>query len=224
LDAGALSGGDVSDAPFCLVDGAAPVADLTSPNGGESWTVGDLHAVTWTASDNIAVTGIDLDFSNDDGVTWVSVAVGEANDGSYDWTVPNDATVLARLRVTAHDAAGHSTADPSDATFTIAAQSGVAFLPATLARPLVLQNRPNPFNPTTRIGFGLPVAGAARLAIYSLEGRLVRTLADRVFPSGYSELSWDGRGDDGSAQPSGVYFYRFEAGGVVETKRLVMSK
>lgn len=105
-----------------------------------------------------------------------------------------------------------------------AATSADNYVPDVLSRPVLLQNRPNPFNPTTRIGFTLPAPGHVTLRVYSLEGRLVRTLVDDPRAAGPNEAVWDGRADDGTPSASGVYFYRFESGSTVETRRLVLSK
>ncbi len=73
---------DTSAADFAI-KGAVTV---TSPNGGETWGMGTLHAITWTASDNVAVTAVSLDYSTNNGGSWSSIATGLANSGSYNWT------------------------------------------------------------------------------------------------------------------------------------------
>ena len=89
---------------------------------------------------------------------------------------------------------------------------------------MLLQNHPNPFNPVTRIGFGLPAAGHARITIFSIGGRLVRRLVDRDFDKGYHEVSWDGLDDAGGPASSGLYFYRLESDGAVESRRMILSR
>jgi hypothetical protein len=111
------------------VDVLPPVADLTSPAGGESWQVGSSHAITWNASDNVGVTSVDLDWSSDGGGSWSPVAAAIANSGSYAWQVPASATTDARVRVTARDAAGNTGSAASAAAFrvdwwTVAASAG----------------------------------------------------------------------------------------------------
>jgi hypothetical protein len=96
-----------------------PVVAVIAPNGGETWTPGTIHDITWTATDNVAVTAIDLAYSVDDGANWIDIATGEVNDGSYAWTVPNTPTLQARVEVIARDAAANLAADASDAVFTI---------------------------------------------------------------------------------------------------------
>ena len=84
------------------------------------------------------------------------------------------------------------------------------------------QNVPNPFNPLTHITFRVAVPGEARLRVYDIAGRLVRTLvADWREPGVYSEV-WDGKGDEGNALPCGVYFYSIKAGHFVATRKMVL--
>ena len=111
----------VAGAPATVpIDNQAPVVQVTSPNGGEVWLIGSSQSVTWTATDNTGVADVDIAYSTDGGASYPNViATGIANSGSYAWTVPNDATTQARVRVTAHDVVCSSGADASDANFTI---------------------------------------------------------------------------------------------------------
>jgi len=84
--------------------------------------------------------------------------------------------------------------------------------------------RPNPFNPSTTIAFALPEAGAARLAVYDVSGRLVTVLADGLHDAGEHAAVWDGRDSAGRQLGSGVYFVRLEAAGSVSTRKMVMVK
>jgi len=102
-------------------DVTAPTVGLTSPNGGESWVIGSIHNILWTATDDVGVTGVDLEYSTNGGSGWSAIASGLANTGSYAWTVPGPATTQARVRVTARDAAGHSAQAASAANFEIRA-------------------------------------------------------------------------------------------------------
>ena len=67
---------------------------------------------------------------------------------------------------------------------------------------------PNPLNPKATLTFSMTKAGSARVALYDLSGRLVRTLLPESYVSaGYHDLTIDGRGERGEKLSSGVYFY-----------------
>jgi len=72
-------------------------------------------------------------------------------------------------------------------------------------------NYPNPFNPSTRIRFGLPQNAQIRLVIFNLLGEKVRTLVDASFMAGFHELTWDGMNENGQQVSSGLYLYKLEA-------------
>ena len=94
--------------------------------------------------------------------------------------------------------------------------------PKALLTTYLGQNFPNPFNPVTKIEFGLDANAVMTLRIYDAAGRLVRTLVEGARPAGrYSEL-WDGRDSRGAAVASGIYFYRLDAGSFTQTKKMVL--
>lgn len=121
-DAAANAGQDLSDSAFTISapDTITPTVTVWAPNGGETWAAGSTENITWNATDNVAVTSVDLYYSNDGGTSFKSIATGETNDGTYSWTVPNDPTTSAYVKVVAYDAAGNTGEDLSDAPFTIA--------------------------------------------------------------------------------------------------------
>jgi hypothetical protein len=97
----------------------------------------------------------------------------------------------------------------------------------------LLQNHPNPFNARTRISYVVGSLslrgsvddwsgrqeGSAVLRVYDILGREVATLADETKEAGTYSITWDAAG-----QPSGVYFYRLEAGGQTRIRRMVLLK
>ena len=105
------------------VDVIAPVVNVTSPKGGETLAAGAASNLTWTATDNVAVTTVDLDYSLDNGGSWSPIASGIGNSGTYSWPVPNAPSTQARVRATARDAAGNTSSGASNATFTVADQT-----------------------------------------------------------------------------------------------------
>ncbi len=83
---------------------------------------------------------------------------------------------------------------------------------------------PNPFNPSTRIAFRLATAGQVQLMVHDAAGRLVRTLVASHLAEGEYTVAWDGNDSANRRAGSGVYFYRLEANGVSETRKMVMLK
>jgi hypothetical protein len=74
----------------------------------------------------------------------------------------------------------------------------------------LLGNAPNPFNPSTEIRFETVRPGDARVAVYDLQGRLVRPLVDEYRRAGTHTAVWDGRDAAGRAAASGAYYVRLE--------------
>ena len=87
---------------------------------------------------------------------------------------------------------------------------------ATLSAP-----RPNPSNGAVAFQLGLPSPGNLRVGVFDLGGRRVAEIANRSFAAGTHALSWDGRRDDGSMTPAGIYFVRAVGPQVDVTQRVV---
>jgi hypothetical protein len=85
------------------------------------------------------------------------------------------------------------------------------------------QNRPNPFTGRTSIRYALPVAARVSLEVYNVKGERVATLvAGEQGPGEYSVSFGPGAAGATRGLPSGIYFYRFRAGGFSATHRMVM--
>lgn len=83
----------------------------------------------------------------------------------------------------------------------------------------LLQNFPNPFNPSTTIKFNVPERSAVALKVYDVLGKEVATLLNEEKSEGSYEVEFDG-----SDLTSGIYFYRLQASGFVETKKMILLK
>ena len=86
------------------------------------------------------------------------------------------------------------------------------------------QNIPNPFNPSTVIGYRIPEAALVRLVIYNLLGQEVRVLVDRHVEAGAFTATWDGKDEMGRQVSSGIYLYRIHAGGFLASRRMMFLK
>lgn len=83
----------------------------------------------------------------------------------------------------------------------------------------LMQNFPNPFNPTTNIKFALPTESNVSLKIYNVLGEEVATLINKVMPAGFHTYNFDA-----TRLSSGMYIYRIEAGSFVQVKKLMLMK
>lgn len=83
------------------------------------------------------------------------------------------------------------------------------------------RNQPNPFAGSTFIHFSIAQPGTSRLAIYDIQGRLVRRLLDSPLSAGSHAIAWDGRAADGAVAPSGIYFYRLETPGHLQIRKIL---
>jgi hypothetical protein len=81
------------------------------------------------------------------------------------------------------------------------------------------QNYPNPFNPVTTISYSLPLKSQVDLVIHNLLGEKVIQLVNEEKEVGKHSIEFNA-----TSLPSGVYFYRLQAGSFVETKKMVLMK
>ena len=121
-------------------------------------------------------------------------------------------------------------ADDGSLTF----QRGIVKLEHLLAlfvpeKTALFANYPNPFNPETWIPYQLAEHTDVTLHIYSIDGKLIRTLAIGYQPAGLYQyrsraVYWDGRNALGESVASGVYFYTLTAGAFTATRRMLILK
>jgi flagellar hook assembly protein FlgD len=91
-------------------------------------------------------------------------------------------------------------------------------LALNLSRP-----SPNPFAGRTSVQFDVPDhTGPVRLAVYGVDGRLVRELAGGALARGRHVVSWDGTDSRGDSVASGVYFLRLEARGETQVRKALV--
>lgn len=81
------------------------------------------------------------------------------------------------------------------------------------------QNAPNPFNPTTTIGFTLANAGNVTIDIFNVAGQKVDTLANNFMEAGSHSVVWDASGFS-----AGVYFYTVKSGNFTKTMKMTLLK
>jgi len=84
---------------------------------------------------------------------------------------------------------------------------------------LLYQNYPNPFNPNTTIKYQIPDLSFVTLKIYDVLGNEIITLVNKETQAGSYEIDFNAKD-----LPSGIYFYKLQAGNIVETKQMVLMK
>jgi hypothetical protein len=107
----------------------------------------------------------------------------------------------------------------SGGKFRLNAQAGYVNKVGLPTEYLLAQNYPNPFNPSTQIHYELPNDGQVKLVVYDVLGREVTTLVNDVKAAGKYDASFSTK-----VVGSGVYFYRLQAGGFVNTKKMILLK
>ncbi|NUN70465.1 MAG: T9SS type A sorting domain-containing protein, partial [Bacteroidetes bacterium] len=101
---------------------------LTSPNGGETWSVNSVHNITWTSN---SVEKVRIQYSSNNGTAWTMVADSvPAASGSYAWTLPATASAQARILISSvadaglADTSGTFTVDAPPSTVTLLSPNG----------------------------------------------------------------------------------------------------
>jgi hypothetical protein len=144
-------------------------------------------------------------------------------NGSVD-VIPWDTMEYAHMMVGMPRECGNGTFDYSFSAVTT--QTGaVNEHPPLYTRTVNLeQNVPNPFGPETEIGYSLGAGAAVNLGVFDAAGRQVRTLIHTQQAPGQYSVRWDGRDDAGRVMAPGVYFYRLNAGGAEQVRKMILSQ
>ena len=179
-----------------------------------------------TQTGGFDLTFYDLQYQKTTSASWISVAIRiPANHPIKTYSIGSLQNGVAyNVRVRVHNLKSRTRSfsvsawTPATATHTedAAAKQTTSF-ELTAAYP-------NPFNPSTTIGYALPQAADVRLDIYNVMGQRVRTLVAAHQPAGYYAVEWKATDDSGHTLSSGVYFYRLQAGAFRATKRILLMR
>jgi len=224
-DGGATWPGTGSDLTYVQVlkfyDGQLGIAAsepqlFRTTNGGDLWqTFGgggrgwgsDIEFVPGNPAKVWYTNGEKLFFSGDTGKTWTVQEFTLSNIVGRDIVIPNESCgwfICDNGHV-------YRTITPDRVT------TGIESAPGLPLAYRLSQNYPNPFNPSTTIRYGLPHKSIASLIVFNTLGQQVATLVQGEEEAGYHEVRFDA-----SSLSSGVYFYRLQAGGFVQTRKLLL--
>lgn len=187
-----LIGVELNTRPVTDVDGPTCRLSTTYPGAGSVLEISPL-------AKGMSIGDIDHDNLPD-----LDIAFARTDLGLLLGNVPNNTVITLNLSGFTTTAAGHL---PISGSVQVRVKnagggSGVSAFAS-----------PNPFNPATSVAYTLKKGGLVSVRIYSLDGRLVKTLMDGTAEAGTHEVLWDGRDSGGSPARSGVYFVKTTSGG-----------
>jgi len=189
---------------------------ILSPNGGEVLTIGDTTIIRWDTNISDSVK-LDL-LQGETYIGLLGTSIGSTN--AFRWIVPASVTPGTLYRIRIESIADSSLSDSSDTEFTIMNPSDVDNTNNNLLSDYNLyQNYPNPFNSSCALKFSIPKSSRVTLKIFNTLGEELETLVNEEKPTGTYELSWNA-----ANLPSGVYFYRLQAGSFVQTRKMILLK
>ncbi len=196
--------------------------------------------VTSAFNDNprhVWVSDIDNDADRDVIVAGGNVGVGEIsyfeNDGTQAFTHRSiDVTTGSRQGLFVVDLDGDTLDDllvtdltPNELIWYNNLGTGTPVARPTFAARVELHpNVPNPFNPSTTIGFDVSPSGEVTVDVFAVDGSKVRSLLRATVHEGYHEIRWDGRDDRGRGLASGVYLVRLATARGASERKVVLLK
>lgn len=190
----------------------APTYCLKTADGGVMWQ--DVFVQNL----GLDVQGIGFATETKGWVAARRTEIFETSDGGATWQLVTFGESINRFRMlsdTLGYAVGRTVYKYSPNTTAVAAartekSSTVYYL---------AQNYPNPYNPATKIIYGLQRAGLVKLQVFDLSGKIVATLVNEIKPIGKYEAHFEAAG-----LASGLYFYRLQAGGLVMTRKMLLAR
>jgi photosystem II stability/assembly factor-like uncharacterized protein len=184
-----------------------------STNNGANWIAVDsfMTAYSFVVSGNniFTGTGSGVFFSTNNGTSWI-----ECNVGLIEWPVVYALAISGTNLFCALSVGSVWKRPLSDIITSVERRS--TDLPTQFNLD---QNYPNPFNPATNISFSIPSKSFVSLKVFDIMGREVSTITSEEMSVGNYSKQWNA-----ANIPSGVYFYRLQAGSFTETKKMILLK
>jgi hypothetical protein len=223
--------------------GGGAITAESEPNDASGTADGPVGTGTAVAGSVSTTTDNDYFYFDVSAAGTVNISLAIGGSADLDWFLYNSAlTEVKRGYTTANPEAGSYAAAAgryylrvngysgatSSYTLTVTGNLANGIEPANelpVSVPQVtalLHNAPNPFRESTALQFALAERGHARMEVYDAGGRLVATPADGEFDAGVHTVAWKGRDAQGRPVASGVYFYRFVARGVSQTRKMIL--
>ena len=184
-----------------------PYITVISPNGGEVWQADSTYDITWIS---VGTTGnVRIEYSTNNGFSWIQVAGSTVDDGSYSWRIPNTPSDSCLVRV--RNWSG-SPSDISDAVFTISSASGVPVERLPEVYSFDVRGITTGYRLEAR--YALPErADNVRFVLYNIAGLKVKEDILKEIPAGFHSRKINMNG-----MSKGIYFIKIEVNGGEFTK------
>ncbi len=190
-----------------------------STNNGSNWTAAGLQDTLVSAltvfgpnlfagtSDILGNSG-SVFLSTNNGINWTDVNSGLPNTGVL-------ALTISGTNLFAGTAGSGVWRRPLSEMIT-----GVEDHNSDIPYQFILsQNYPSPFNPSTKIKYSVPQSATVTIKVFDILGNEIETLVNEEKTTGTYEITWYAVN-----LPSGIYFYKLQAGSFVETKKTILLK
>ncbi len=171
------------------------------------------------------VTGLAIDSDNNKWIATFDVGGGLAKFDGTNWTVYNisNTSIWDFLRTVATEPNGNVWVGTNGFGMAVLNENGLTSVEqindAGVEDYSLNQNYPNPFNPSTNIQFSLPQSSFVTLEVFNLISESVGVLVSEELNAGTYNYSWNAK-----ALPSGIYFYKLQAGNFTQTKKMILLK
>jgi hypothetical protein len=177
---------------------------VTYPNGGEILQGGKMINIMWRKS-GVITGSVQLEFSSDGGAHWQKINTAPvAGIMKYSWFPPLINSSNCFIRIV--NSLTKAEFDRSDSPFSVFSQTEVS-------------NYPNPFNPSTKIVFGIENKAKVALSVFNSLGQQVAELVNGQLEAGRHEYEFNG-----AKLPSGVYFYNLNIDGNASVRKMMLIK
>ncbi len=167
-----------------------------------------MEGVSFTDSNNGTTVGDNGTIlrTTDGGTTWNSQISGTTNNLNSVSFIDSD----------------NGTAVGYDGTILRTTNGGVSFVEEEEIEEIpneyaLSQNYRNPFNPSTNIKYSIPQTSKVVIKVFDILGNEIETLINEEKPIGSYEVNLEA-----NDLPSGIYFYRLQAGNFIQTKKMVL--
>lgn len=192
-----------------------PFVQILSPNGGESYALGDTVVIRWVSNISDSVSFELLQ----NGISQGSIGKSANKTEAFKWIIPTSLSVSNNNRIKIASVVNTALSDTGAQPFSLTPVGFGNEEIQSAADYSLGQNYPNPFNPSTRILYTIGTEQFVTVKIFDILGNELQTLVQEVQTAGTYSITWNA-----SNLPNGIYYYRLTAGSFSDTKKMLLLK